>query len=104
MGKIPSSDPDWLLDFPLFTSSPQFLENASMTVHPLPPFGSRQLWFSPGCKDSSCINTHILSTHQKVIMNGFFANGKGGGDSGGLHSTGRYLHNSGRESTYGTER
>jgi hypothetical protein len=42
MGKIPSSDPDWLLEFPLLTSSAQFLENARMTVRPRPPF-----WLSP---------------------------------------------------------
>ena len=34
MGKIPSSDPDWLLEFPLFTSSARNLENAHMTVRP----------------------------------------------------------------------
>ena len=47
MGIIPSSDPDWLLEFPLFTSSAWFLENARMTIRP-PPSSSPQLWFSPG--------------------------------------------------------
>ena len=34
MGKILSSDPDWLLEFPLFTSSARNLENAHMTFRP----------------------------------------------------------------------
>ena len=38
MGKIPSSDPDWLLEFPLFYSFARFSVNARMTVWPpLPP-------------------------------------------------------------------
>jgi len=71
MGKIPSSDPDWLLEFPLFTSSARNLENARMTVHPRPP-ATHQLWFSPGCKESSCINPHVLSKHKNENLFVYF--------------------------------